>query len=129
MFNENKYKACINRLILQKFGVIISSFFIFGIIGGGIAFPIMVSLSQKISTVIIGIIIGAIIGLIIGINNAWKIDMQIQESYWRIDVLSELKKQNPKTSQYSAQSTSNKKDYNNTPKSNGISRISRIENK
>ena len=37
--------------------------------------------------------IGAILGLMIGLFSTWKVEMKIQESYWKIDMLHELQKQ------------------------------------
>ena len=43
--------------------------------------------------IVIPSIIGAFIGLIFGLCSTWGIEMKIQEAYWRLDVMKELKKQ------------------------------------
>lgn len=95
MFNENKYKKCIGNLLAIKTSIIISYFVIFAFIGSAIGWVIMYNfLKEAIYVVVIGGIVGAILGLIIGLTSTWRIDMKIQESYWKIDMLNELKKQN-----------------------------------
>ena len=92
-FNEIKYKKCIGHLIAIKTCIVISYIIIFACIGAGIGFPIMEYLDEEWHVIAIGAGIGAVIGLIIGLFSTWRVEMKIQESYWRIDVLTELQKQ------------------------------------
>ena len=92
MFNESKYKKCINHLIAIKVSVIIFYILAFALIGAGIGIIIMNEIAKTWTPVIIGASTGALIGLILGVFSTWRIEMKIQESYWRIDVLNEIKR-------------------------------------
>ena len=92
-FNESKYKKCIGHLVAIKTCIVISYIIIFACIGAGVGYPIMEYLAEDWYVVGIGAGIGAIFGLLIGLFYTWRIEMKIQESYWRIDVLKELTKQ------------------------------------
>lgn len=92
-FNEVKYKKCIGHLIAIKTCIVISYIIIFAFIGAGIGFPIMEYMSEDWYVMAIAAVVGAILGLIIGLFSTWRIEMRIQESYWRIDVIKELQKQ------------------------------------
>ena len=92
-FNETKYKKCIGHLIAIKTCIVISYIIIFACIGAGIGYPIMEYLDEDWYVMAIGAGIGAILGLIIGLFSTWRIEMKIQESYWKIDVINELQKQ------------------------------------
>jgi hypothetical protein len=94
MFNENKYKKCVNHLIAIKASIVIGYLAIFALIGAGIGIPIMKQLTNQWYTIVIASTIGGVLGLIIGLFSTWQIEMKIQEAYWRIDLLNELKKQN-----------------------------------
>ena len=97
MFNKEKYQKCIGHLVSQKFTVIFVYLLIFAAIGVVVGSIFMFGLNRNETALYIGIGVGLFIGLIIGISSVWKIDMKIQEAYWRIDILSELKKQNLKS--------------------------------
>ena len=92
-FNESKYKKCINHLIRIKILIVISYLIIFGCIGIGIGIPITKQLNQEWYIIAICAGVSAIIGLILGLYSTWGIEMKIQEAYWKIDMLDELKKQ------------------------------------
>ena len=92
-FNEVKYKKCINHLIAIKACIVISYLIIFAFIGGAVGYPIMEVMDEDWYVIGIAAVVGAVIGLIIGLFSTWKIEMRIQESYWRIDVIKELQKQ------------------------------------
>lgn len=92
-FNEVKYKKCIGHLIAIKTCIVISYIIIFACIGAGIGYPIMEYLDEGWYVIAIGAGIGALIGLIFGLFSTWRVEMHIQESYWKIDVLNELLKQ------------------------------------
>jgi uncharacterized membrane protein required for colicin V production len=94
MFNENKYKKCINHLIGIKTSIVIFSLVIFAILGGFVGFALMQEFTNEVMTVVISAIVGAIVGIILGLFSTWRVEMKIQEAYWRIDTLNELKKQN-----------------------------------
>lgn len=94
MFNEKKYLKCIKNLIGIKASIVIVYIVIFAIIGALIGIPIMNEFTYEETTIIISAVIGVCFGLIIGLSSTWHIEMKIQESYWRIDVINELKKQN-----------------------------------
>lgn len=94
MFNESKYKKCISNLLAIKTSIVISYFVIFAFIGSTIGWAIMYNFTDTVITVVIAGIVGAILGLIIGLTSTWRIDMKIQEAYWKIDILNELKQQN-----------------------------------
>ncbi|MCI8310351.1 MAG: hypothetical protein HFJ45_09420 [Clostridia bacterium] len=94
MFNEKKYLKCIKNLIGIKASIVIVYIVIFAIIGALIGIPIMNEFTYEETTIIISAVIGGCFGLIIGLSSTWHIEMKIQESYWRIDVINELKKQN-----------------------------------
>lgn len=98
MFNKEKYQKCIGHLVSQKFTIIFVYLLIFAAIGAVVGSIFMFGLNRNETVLFIGIGIGLVIGLIIGISSVWKIDMKIQEAYWRIDLLSEIKKQNFKAS-------------------------------
>ena len=97
MFNKEKYQKCIGHLVSQKFTVIFVYLLIFAAIGVVVGSIFMFGLNRNETVLYIGIGVGLFIGLIVGISSVWKIDMKIQEAYWRIDILSELKKQNLKS--------------------------------
>ena len=97
MFNKEKYQKCIGHLVSQKFTIIFVYLLIFAAIGIVIGSIFMFGLNRNETALYIGIGAGLIIGLIVGISSVWKIDMKIQEAYWRIDLLSEIKKQNFKS--------------------------------
>lgn len=90
MFNEGKYKKCINHLISAKVTIIVLYTIVFLAIGGTAGYAIDIDTSGMI----VGAIVGGIIGIIIGISSTWRIEMRIQEAYWRIDSLNELKNSN-----------------------------------
>lgn len=93
-FNETKYRKCINHLVSLKASIIIGYIIIFALFGTGISFPIMNEFFYDEFYILgIGAGIGAIIGLLIGLSATWKIEMKIQESFWRIDILKELQNQ------------------------------------
>ena len=92
-FNESKYKGCINHLIAIKAFIVISYLIIFALLGGSIGYPIMKYTNDEYYIIIISSIVGGVLGLLIGLFSTWRIEMKIQEAYWHIDVLNELKKQ------------------------------------
>lgn len=92
MFNENKYKKCIKHLIDIKTTIIIAYTAIFTLIGVGIGVPIMMYKINAVAVVIFTTAIGALMGLCLGLSVTWKIEMRIQEAYWKIDMLNESKK-------------------------------------
>lgn len=92
-FNETKYKNCINNLIATKVCIVISYLIILGLIGAGIGFYIMRKMNEDYYIIAIGAGIGAIIGLMLSLLSTWRVEMKIQEAYWRIDTLKELQKQ------------------------------------
>jgi hypothetical protein len=94
MFNENKYKKCINHLIGIKTSIVIVYMMILAVIGGIVGFALMEEITKAPITIIIAVLVGLVIGLIIGLCSIWRVEMKIQEAYWRIDILKELKKQN-----------------------------------
>lgn len=91
-FNESKYKQCINHLLAIKICIVLSYIIIFAILGAIVAayFP---TTEYNNYVIIIGICIGTLLGLFLSIFFTWGIDMRIQEAYWKIDVLNELKNQ------------------------------------
>ena len=93
MFNEKKYQNCIGHLIGIKASIVIGCLILFAVCGAIIGIPIMNELTHETITIAISAAIGAIIGLIVGFSSTWRVEMKIQESYWRIDILNELKKQ------------------------------------
>ena len=94
MFNEKKYKGCIGHLISQKAVIVIIYLLIFAIIGFVAGYAITLSADGEITTALVGLAIGAVVGFFIGIFSTWKIEMKIQEAYWRIDMLNEFKMNN-----------------------------------
>jgi len=94
MFSEEKYKRDIGHLISMKTNIVISYIFVFAVIGIGAGIPLMTYITNNYITIVATCGVGALIGLIIGLNSTWRTDLKIQEAYWRIDVLNEIKKQN-----------------------------------
>ena len=94
MFNKAKYEKCIGHLVSQKFSVIFTYLIVFAAIGAGIGCAIMFGADTDEFSLIIGLIVGAVIGIITGISATWRIEMKIQEAYWRIDMLQELQNKN-----------------------------------
>lgn len=94
MFNESKYKKCINHLVEIKISIVLTYLIVFALIGVGVGIPIMLNLTDEFITIVIAGVIGAIVGLIIGLASTWRVEMKIQEAYWRIDMINEIKKQN-----------------------------------
>lgn len=90
MFNESKYQKCIGHLVGIKVSIIIIWTLIFLAAGLGIGYAVSFQTGDDVSMAI-GAVIGAVIGLIVGFSSTWRIEMRIQESYWRIDMLRELK--------------------------------------
>lgn len=93
-FNEEKYKKCIHHLIAIKICIIISFIIIFMCAGAGAGYPIMKSMNGDWRPITVAIAIGFVIGFIMGLFSTWEIEMKIQEAYWNIDVIRELKKRN-----------------------------------
>lgn len=96
MFNREKYEKCIGHLVSQKFTVIFTYALIFAAIGAGIGCAIMFGADTSEASLFAGLIIGLVIGIMAGISATWKIEMRIQEAYWRIEMLAELKSSNSK---------------------------------
>lgn len=94
MFNDEKYKKCINHLIERKYLILLSYIIIFSCIGLGIGFPIMLELVHNYTPVIVGVICGFFSGLYLGLNSIWKVELKIQELYWKSEMLEEIKKYN-----------------------------------
>ena len=92
-FNEKKYKNCINHLIDIKTFIIISYVIIFTCIGIGIGLPLMQKFGNKWYIISLSTGISFIFGLLLGLSSVWRVEMKIQEAYWKIDVMNELKKQ------------------------------------
>ena len=92
-FNENKYLKCIKHLVAIKALIVLSYIIILACIGAGIGYPIMQYVYDEWYIIAISVGIGAILGLIIGLLSTWRIEMKIQEAYWKIAVLHELRKQ------------------------------------
>ena len=92
-FNEKKYKNCISKLIDIKIFIIIAYLIIFISIGVMASYKIMEHTNHNWIVTAIGVGTGAIVGLLLGCYSTWEIEMKIQEAYWKIDVITELKKQ------------------------------------
>ena len=93
-FNENKYRRCIKHLVTLKTLTFLLCFTIFAIIGAEIGILIMNNFFEgKLYIVTMSAIIGAIFGLIFGSSASWEVETKIQEAYWKIDILKELKQQ------------------------------------
>lgn len=92
-FNEKKYRRCISRLADLKVYVILVCMILLGAVGAGIAYKFRDKMPQEWQVYSTGAGIGVLIGLLIGLLSIWRIEMKIQESYWRIDVLNELRNQ------------------------------------
>lgn len=97
MFNKEKYQNCIGHLVSQKITIIFIYLLVFAAIGVAIGSVFMFLLDRTEMTLFVCLAVGLVIGIVLGVLSVWKIDMKIQEAYWRIDVLSELKKQNSKS--------------------------------
>jgi hypothetical protein len=94
MFNENKYKKCINQLIGVKIAIVICYMLVFAVAGGIIGYEVVQEFINDKVIIIVSIAIGILVGFILGLCSTWRVEMKIQEAYWRIDTLNELKKQN-----------------------------------
>ena len=93
-FNENKYKRCISHLVNIKTYTVLGYIVLFMIIGLAIGVPIVIEFfKDKPFLLVIPAGIGAFLGLFIGLASTWRVEMKIQEAYWRIDTLKELKNQ------------------------------------
>ena len=94
LFNENKYKKGINYLIEQKTSIILGYSILFVCFGAGIGmFLTHKFFNDNLYVIIATTGVGLIIGLLIGCYYAWEIEMKIQEAYWRLDVMQEIKTQ------------------------------------
>lgn len=97
MFSKEKYQKCIGHLVSQKFTIVFVYALVFAAIGIGIGSAIMFGADTSEVSLFAGLIIGLIIGIMAGISATWKIEMKIQEAYWRIEMLAELKNNNSKS--------------------------------
>ncbi len=93
-FNENKYKKCISHLVTLKTCIVLGYMVLFSAICAGIGLIIMQEFFED-QLYVIGIStgIGALLGLIVGLSSTWSVEMKIQEAYWRMDILNEIKTQ------------------------------------
>ncbi len=93
-FNESKYKRCISHLVNLKTYTVLGYITLFMAIGIAIGVPLVMEFfKDKPFLLVVPAGIGAFLGLIIGLNSTWRVEMKIQEAYWKIDVLKELKNQ------------------------------------
>ena len=91
-FNESKYKRCISHLVNLKTYTVLGYITLFMAIGIAIGVPLVMEFfKDKPFLLVVPAGIGAFLGLIIGLNSTWRVEMKIQEAYWKIDVLKELK--------------------------------------
>ena len=94
MFYEKKYQNCISHLVGLKVSIVIGCIILFSAFGLIIGIPIMQEITDEEITLAISAGIGAVIGIIVGVSSTWRVEKEIQESYWRVEILNELKKQN-----------------------------------
>ena len=98
-FNENRYKQCIKHLIDLKFFVILLYIALLACIGMGCAYlsikytNILDHIKEPWQVYTIMSVCGGVIGLFTGALSTWSIEMMVQEAYWKIDVIHELKNQ------------------------------------
>ena len=93
-FNENKYRRCISHLINLKTYIVLGYIILLTIIGIAIGIPIVLEFfANKKFLIAVFAGIGSFLGLIIGLSSTWTVEMKIQEAYWKIDTLNELKNQ------------------------------------
>lgn len=93
MFNEAKFKKCINHLIEIKVCIVLFFCAVFAVVGIGVGYFLETNVMDNILVIVISGVIGGIIGILIGAFETWRVEMKIQEANWKIDVLNELKKQ------------------------------------
>ena len=93
MFNETKYRNCIKQLKGIKVIIVILSILIFFFLGIGVGFAAKKYLYNENYIILVGAGLGIFLGLIIGLDSTWKVEMEIQEAYLKIDLINEVKKQ------------------------------------
>lgn len=98
-FNEKKFKNCIDYLICFKYFIIVCCILLLACTGIVIATytmnntEILNYIKEKWLVYTLFSATGAICGLLISFFLTWIIEMKIQESNWKMDILNELKTQ------------------------------------